>query len=141
MQYVSCLGVVTTLFLKLLHRSPNKVRFYNKKTIYFQCKFSQITLILTVSNQCTRRIRCICYRYFSPSQFKLGSLDVTPMLESERAPVYCRMFDSLLSVSDSCRERAETSNRQSEEERKISKAAIQVSKVNLILRSYLFVSH
>lgn len=60
-------------------------------------------------------------------QFRLGSIQVTSLAQTDRQAVYCRMFDSLLSVSEECRDRAEQCNKQSEEERKISKSALQVT--------------
>lgn len=64
-------------------------------------------------------------------QFRLGDIDVHPLSVKEKPPVYCRMFDSLLSVRDQCRRQSELSQAESEEQRKVSKQALQVCSVSL----------
>ncbi|XP_067928865.1 DNA repair protein XRCC4-like isoform X2 [Watersipora subatra] len=71
---------------------------------------------------------CFFWSIYLPKDdkiFRLGSLNISPLTEMERVPVYCRMFNSLLSVSDMFRKQAELSRAESAEQRAVTKSALQ----------------
>ncbi|KAF6030343.1 XRCC4 [Bugula neritina] len=71
---------------------------------------------------------CFFWSEYLPNDnktFRLGTLEMRPLPESERAPVYCRMFDSLLSVTRKSKQEADKCYLQSEEDKKCAKLACQ----------------